>query len=69
MSLQAHGCRAAAALISKRCDAPLSVAEQLRLRLHLLVCGRCRRFAGQTRLMQKASAGWRAYSQADNEKR
>lgn len=61
--LQQHGCRQAAALISKRCDAPLALAERLRLRWHLLLCGRCQRFAAQTSLMRGATARWRAYGE------
>ena len=44
-------CLRATELLSKSHDAPLSGREQLALRLHLLICGWCRRYGVQIDLM------------------
>ena len=37
-------CSEASQLLSRREDSPLAAGERLALRLHLLICGPCRRF-------------------------
>lgn len=54
-------CREATALVLQGEDRRLSLAERLRLRLHLLICKACTRFVGQVRLMRSAMGPWRAY--------
>ena len=45
-------CRDISALVSRSMDAQLSVGERLRVRLHLAICGACRRFARQVQLLR-----------------
>lgn len=47
MSTRAHSCRRVSELSSKRLDAPLSWGERFAVRVHLLYCTGCRRFAAQ----------------------
>ena len=54
MSIMAT-CREASALVSRRMDTRLSIAELLRVRLHLLLCKSCERFAQQVRVLRAAS--------------
>ncbi len=50
----ALNCRDATRLVSQRQDRPLTTGEWFTLRLHLLVCVACSRFARQLRIMRKA---------------
>lgn len=45
-------CRRATELLSKRHDAPLTRRERIALRLHLLICGWCRRYGQQIALVR-----------------
>ena len=45
-------CRDISALVSRAMDARLSVSERLRVRLHLAICGACRRFAQHVRMLR-----------------
>ncbi len=47
-------CREVHRLVSEGMDRDLSVVEQIRMRLHLVVCGACTRFNGQMRLLRRA---------------
>lgn len=47
-------CKDASHLISERLDRPLSFRERWSLRMHLWMCGSCRRFGRQLDLMRKA---------------
>ena len=47
-------CKEATALMSQAQDRPLSRAERLRLRLHLLFCRGCRRFNAQMTFLRRA---------------
>lgn len=49
-------CRKASRLISDSLDRPLTLPERLRLRLHLGICSRCRRFDRQLTMLRKAAA-------------
>jgi len=42
---------------------PVSWWAHLPVRLHLLACTGCQRFARQMKLMSSASAAWRRYSE------
>lgn len=46
-------CRNALQLLVKRADAPLTLADNLRLRWHLRLCDPCARFSRQVRLLDK----------------
>ncbi|KIA81560.1 hypothetical protein QR66_04280 [Chromobacterium piscinae] len=48
-------CREASRLISAGLDRPLGIAEHLKLRMHLLLCGNCRQFSQQLQLMRRAA--------------
>jgi len=45
-------CRDVSALVSRAMDARLSFGERLRVRVHLAICGACRRFAKQVRMLR-----------------
>ncbi len=49
-------CRRASHLISDRSERPLSAAERLSLRVHLLGCRPCRRFRRAVRWLDRALA-------------
>ncbi|MGF6148464.1 Uncharacterised protein [Kingella potus] len=46
-------CRKATALISRQADRPLTLPEQLTLRLHLALCPQCREYARQIARVQQ----------------
>ncbi|POZ63401.1 zf-HC2 domain-containing protein [Chromobacterium alticapitis] len=48
-------CREASRLISAGMDRPLSAAEHLKLRMHLLLCGNCRQFSQQLALLRNGA--------------
>ena len=48
-------CRDISALVSRSLDERLGTGDRLRVRFHLLVCGACRRFEGQARLLRAAA--------------
>lgn len=48
-------CEAASALASQELDEPLTAAERLALRGHLLACRSCRAFRRQLRLIREAA--------------
>lgn len=43
--------------------------SRLQVRLHLMACKGCQRFAGQMRLMSRATSAWRRYSEGDDDAR
>jgi hypothetical protein len=47
-------CRQTSQLLSQSQDRPLFLMERLSLRLHLLLCGACQRFAQQLRFLRQA---------------
>jgi hypothetical protein len=49
MSRAPRSCRRATELVSASMDRPLARGERIALRLHLILCGRCRRFRRQVR--------------------
>jgi hypothetical protein len=56
--LKLDTCRDISALVSRAMDARLSVGERLRVRLHLAICGACRQFARQVKLLRWGARGW-----------
>jgi hypothetical protein len=54
-------CREAAALILQGEDRPLTLAERVKLRLHLTICDPCPRFLRQVRVMHQAVDRWKHY--------
>lgn len=54
-------CREAARLITGRLDRQLPLRARLVLRLHLMACHACPRFARQIELMDRAMDRWRGY--------
>lgn len=52
-------CREAARLVSQAQDRPLTIAERVKLRLHLFVCSACSRFARQIEFLRDAVARFR----------
>lgn len=59
-------CRDVTRLVLQGEDRPLSLAERLAVRLHMMICAACPRFTQQLRLMRKAGARWRAYAADDD---
>ncbi|MBX7142917.1 MAG: zf-HC2 domain-containing protein [Oligoflexia bacterium] len=47
-------CQRATELISKRMEEPLSLKEELSLKLHLFICEFCEKFAQQVHLVRSA---------------
>ncbi len=58
-------CKGATRLLLQAEERRLTAAERIGLRLHLLVCKACPRFAGQLRLMRRAYAQWRRYADGE----
>ena len=58
-------CREVTALVLQAQDRALPWRERLAVRLHMLACQACPRFAAQVALMRRASARWRSYSESD----
>jgi hypothetical protein len=52
-------CKEATRLLSQREDRQLTRGEVLRLRLHLLACTACSRFARQLRMLRAAMRAYR----------
>lgn len=58
-------CREAAALMVAREDQALPWADRLALRLHLMACAACPRFARQMLTMRNGMRQWRHYVEAE----
>lgn len=54
-------CRDVTRLVLESQDRPLRPLESVSLRLHWMICERCRRFRQQQRLMRVALDRWRSY--------
>ena len=65
MRLIFQSCRKVTRLILEREDRRLGPLERVAVRLHLSVCQMCTRFTGQVRLMNRAMAQWKSYSETD----
>jgi hypothetical protein len=59
--MRLYTCKEASQLVSQACDRRLTLRERIGLRLHLLICDACARFARQIRFLrtvtQRAAAG------------
>ena len=51
-----YSCKRVAELLSQRLDEPLGLIDELRLRLHLSMCGNCSNVAEQLSAVNAASA-------------
>lgn len=58
-------CKEATALLIAREDRTLSRGDQLALRLHLLICKACPRFARQMLTLRNSMKEWRNYTTSD----
>jgi len=56
-------CKEVTHLVLQAEDKALRLPDRLAVRLHMVVCRACPRFAQQVELMRKASARWRQYSE------
>lgn len=52
-------CKEASELLSRAQDAPLGLRQRLALRLHLLMCAACTRFAKQMDFLREAMQRYR----------
>jgi len=50
-----RSCRDISALVSQGLDKKLSLSERISVRLHLLICSRCRNFQTQAQFLRKAA--------------
>lgn len=61
-------CKRASELISKQADEPLTLKEELALKLHLFICESCDKFLQQVRLLRQALTSLRSReSESDQE--
>lgn len=51
-----HSCKKAAELLSQSLDEPLDMVDNLRLRVHLSMCGNCRNVEEQLNLIHSMGA-------------
>lgn len=67
MMLLRRTCREVAALLIRREDQALPLADRLALRMHLLACQACPVFERQVLTMRNAMRQWRHYSHQDHD--
>jgi Putative zinc-finger len=67
MKLLQKTCREAAALLVAREDRTLPWADRLALRLHLLACTACPRFARQMLTLRNSMKQWRNYTESSED--
>lgn len=60
-------CKRTSVLVSQSLDRPLTWRERWAVRLHLLICVYCRRFAQQLQWMRRAMQGWQLQVAEDSE--
>jgi hypothetical protein len=65
MSLFNRNCREVTRLILERENRVLTVVERVAVRFHLGICLMCTRFTGQVKLMNRAMAQWKQYTEHD----
>ncbi|MBK7901463.1 MAG: zf-HC2 domain-containing protein [Azonexus sp.] len=53
-------CKEATRLASQGMERPLTLAESIRLRMHQIICGGCRRAEKQFQFLRDAAKAWRA---------
>jgi hypothetical protein len=67
MSPFPRNCREVTRLVLERENRSLTLVERIAVRFHLGICLMCTRFTGQVRLMNRAMAQWRQYSDHDEQ--
>ena len=65
MSLFYRNCREVTRLVLERENRALTLVERIAVRLHLGICLMCTRFTGQVKLMNRAMAQWKQYTEYD----
>ncbi|QDC43479.1 zf-HC2 domain-containing protein [Methylophilus medardicus] len=60
-------CKRTSVLVSQSLDRPLTWRERWAVRLHLLICVYCRRFAQQLQWIRRAMQGWQQQVAEDSE--
>jgi predicted anti-sigma-YlaC factor YlaD len=50
-----YSCRRVAELLSQRLDEPLGLLDEMKLKLHLSMCGNCANVAAQMEALHRAS--------------
>jgi hypothetical protein len=60
-----RSCKQVAALLVAREDRPLSVADRLALRFHMVICDACPRFEKQMLTLRNSMQLWRNYTVSD----
>ncbi|WP_445366645.1 zf-HC2 domain-containing protein [Methylomonas sp. BW4-1] len=53
-----RSCRDITALVSQGLDKQLSLGERLSIKLHVMMCSRCRNFQSQSQFIRKAAHGY-----------
>ena len=66
MSLFYRNCREVTRLVLERENRPLTLVERLSVRFHLGICLMCTRFTAQVKLMNRAMAHWKSYTDTDD---
>ncbi|MCX2861796.1 zf-HC2 domain-containing protein [Paucibacter sp. PLA-PC-4] len=61
-----RSCRQVTHLVLQAEDRALPLRDRLAVRLHMLMCKACPRFADQLALMRSASKRWRQYSESQD---
>ncbi|HEY4083199.1 MAG TPA: zf-HC2 domain-containing protein [Burkholderiaceae bacterium] len=56
-------CKEVTRLVLLSQETPLPLGKRVAVRAHWMICEACTNFRNQMRLMQKASARWRSYSE------
>jgi hypothetical protein len=67
MSLFPRNCREVTRLVLERENRSLTLVERIAVRFHLGICLMCTRFTGQVKLMNRAMAQWRQYTDHDEQ--
>ena len=65
MSLFYRNCREVTRLVLERENRTLTLVERIAVRFHLGICLMCTRFTGQVKLMNRAMAQWKQYTEYD----
>ncbi|TDP74968.1 putative zinc finger protein [Roseateles toxinivorans] len=58
-------CREVTGLTLQSLDRELSWQERLAVRLHMVICSACPKFARQAQFMRSAMGRWKSYSEQD----
>ncbi len=61
-----RSCREVTRLVLQGQDRQLALGERIGVRLHMMICKACPRFAQQVALMHDAMGRWRQYAESDD---